>query len=118
MNCIFCKIINDDIPCYKVYEDDLVLAFLDVNPKANGHTLIVPKEHTLDVNSIDNNTLLHIIDVSKKISKILEEKLGIKGYSLVQNNGVLQEVKHFHLHVIPNEDNELINVEDVYKKIK
>lgn len=117
MDCIFCKIINGDIPCYKIYEDELVLAFLDINPLANGHTLILPKEHTLDINSIDNDTLTHIIEVSKKIAKKLEEKLNIKGYSLTQNNGILQEVKHFHLHVIPNKDDELLDVKEIYEKI-
>lgn len=119
MDCIFCKITNGDIPCYKIYEDDVVLAFLDVNPKANGHTLIIPKKHTLDVTTIDNDTLLHIFNVAKKISKILENKLGIKGYTLAQNNGKPQEVKHFHLHIIPVYENEekLIDVKEVYNKI-
>lgn len=119
MDCIFCKIINGDIPCYKIYEDDKVISFLDVNPKANGHTLVIPKEHTLDITTIDDDTLLHIFEVAKKISKILENKLSIKGYTLAQNNGKPQEVKHFHLHIIPVYENEeeLIDVKEVYKKI-
>ena len=119
MDCIFCKIVNGEIPCYKIYEDDKVISFLDVNPKANGHTLIVPKEHTLDITTIDNDTLLHIFDVAKNISKTLEEKLDIKGYTLAQNNGKPQEVKHFHLHIIPvyENDEELIDVKEVYEKI-
>lgn len=118
MDCIFCKIIHGDIPCYKVYEDDQVLAFLDINPKSNGHTLILPKEHTLDITTIDNELLLHIFDVAKDIAKLLEEKLNIKGYTLAQNNGKPQEVKHFHLHIIPAYDNEeLVSVEETYKKL-
>ena len=50
MDCIFCKIVKGDIPSYKIYEDDLIMAFLDVNPVFPGHTLIIPKEHTLDIN--------------------------------------------------------------------
>lgn len=120
MDCIFCKIVNGDIPCYKIYEDDVVISFLDVNPKVNGHTLIIPKNHTLDITTIDDNTLNHIFNVAKEISKLLEEKLNIKGYTLLQNNGKPQEVKHFHLHIIPvyENDEELVNVEDIYNKIK
>ena len=119
MDCISCKIINKEIPCYKIYEDDIVLAFLDVNPTSNGHTLIVPKEHTLDITTISNDTLMHIFECSKKISKLLEEKLGIKGFTLAQNNGISQEVKHFHLHIIPkyNENQALEEVSEIYKKI-
>ena len=119
MDCIFCKIINGDIPCYKIYEDDVVISFLDVNPKSNGHTLIVPKKHTKDITTIDDETLMHIFKCAKEISNLLESKLNIKGYTLVQNNGKPQEVKHFHLHIIPvyETDEELVNVEEIYNKI-
>lgn len=101
MDCIFCKIINGDIPCLKIYEDDLVLAFLDINPDSDGHTLIIPKKHFTDLNDIDLNTLTRINEVSKKLKKELEEKLGCDGISLLQNNGFVQEVKHYHLHLKP-----------------
>lgn len=119
MDCIFCKIINGEIPCYKVYEDDKVLCFLDISPKANGHTLVIPKEHTLDITTIDNDTLLYVYSIAKKIAKEYENKLGIKGYMLLQNNGKPQEVKHYHLHIIPvyENDEKLIDVKDVYEKI-
>lgn len=120
MNCLFCKIINGEIPSYKIYEDDIVYAFLDINPKSNGHTLIIPKKHTLDLYSIDNDTLLHVFDVARKLSKELTEKLGADGITLGQNNGDVQEVKHFHLHIMPyyksNENN--MKVEEVYNKLK
>ena len=101
MDCIFCKIINGEIPSYKIYEDDLVLAFLDINPDMDGHTLIIPKKHYRDLDDIDNDTLIHIFDVSRIIKKELEEKLGCNGLSLLQNNGEIQEVKHYHLHLKP-----------------
>lgn len=101
MNCIFCKIINGEIPCLKLYEDDLVLAFLDINPDSNGHTLIIPKKHFTDLDDIDIDTLARINEVSKKIKKMLEEKLGCDGVSLLQNNGLVQEVKHYHMHLKP-----------------
>ena len=119
MDCIFCKIINGEIPCYKVYEDDKVLCFLDINPIANGHTLVIPKEHTLDITTIDNDTLIHVYSIASKIAKVYEEKLGIKGYMLLQNNGEEQEVKHYHLHIIPDKskNNEILDVKDIYEKI-
>ena len=120
MDCIFCKIINGDIPSYKIYEDESVIAYLDINPKANGHALIVPKEHTLDIDTIDNETLMHIMDVARVLKKKLEEKLHTDGLMLVQNNGLPQEVKHYHLHLIPayKEEQEIIDVEETYKKIE
>ena len=118
MDCIFCKIINGDIPSYKVYEDDLVYAFLDINPDSPGHTLIIPKKHYQDLVSIDNETLLHIFDVARILKKKMEEKLNIDGLTLIQNNGDVQEVKHFHLHLKPYYNNKIdMDIEDVYKKI-
>ncbi|MBE6138335.1 MAG: HIT domain-containing protein [Firmicutes bacterium] len=129
MDCIFCKIINGDIPALKVYEDDLVLAFLDINPDTNGHTLIIPKKHFTDLDDIDLNTLTAINEVSKKLKKLLEEKLGCDGISLLQNNGLVQEVKHYHLHLKPCykdknsietiKHHELISdPKEIYKKLK
>ena len=118
MNCIFCKIIAGEIPSYKVYEDEKIMAFLDVNPYTPGHTLIVPKEHTLDIETISEDTLFYIMKSAKKIAKLITEKMGADGYTLVQNNGFVQEVKHFHLHVIPKyKENIEMDIEEVYKKI-
>ena len=101
MNCIFCKIINGEIPSYTVYEDEVVKVFLDINPSSNGHMLIIPKEHILDLDEMDSNTLSHIMKLAKKMKKLLEEKLNIDGLTLIQNNGVVQDVKHYHLHLKP-----------------
>ena len=101
MDCIFCKIASGEIPSYKVYEDDIVCAFLDANPDSDGHTLIIPKKHFTDLDDIDLETLNHINKTAKKIKKELEEKLGCIGLSLLQNNGSVQEVKHYHLHLKP-----------------
>ena len=118
MDCVFCKIIDGNIPCYKIYEDNNILAFLDVNPVSCGHTLIIPKKHTLDLLSIDNDILINIIDKAKDIANLLTDKLNADGFTLVQNNGIAQEVKHFHLHVIPKYNKKVtLNIEDVYKKI-
>lgn len=119
MDCIFCKIVKGEIPSYTVYEDDVVKAFLDASPDANGHTLIVPKKHYKDLFDIDNDTLIHIMDVARKLDKTLREKLNTDGLTLVQNNGLYQEVKHFHLHLKPQYKGNptKLKPEDVYKKI-
>lgn len=104
-DCIFCKIINGKIPCMKLYEDDIVLAYLDIAPDSDGHTLIIPKKHYKDIFDISNDTLFHIYNASKIIMKMLEKKLGCNGFSLIQNNGSVQEVKHYHLHIKPYYDN-------------
>ncbi len=129
MNCIFCDILNGKIDSYKIYEDDYVFAFLDINPDCDGHTLIIPKKHFKDLDDIDLNTLSKINEASKKIKKLLEEKLNCDGISLLQNNGEVQEVKHYHMHIKPYYSNkksiELIknekyisNVKEIYDKIK
>ena len=118
MDCIFCKIINGELPCYKVYEDDLIISFLDINPFGVGHTLVIPKEHTTDFNSIPTDTLNHLMNKSKDIANLLVNKLSADGYTLIQNNGCVQEVKHFHLHIIPKYDKEFsMDVKEAYEKI-
>ena len=120
MDCIFCKIINGDVPSYTLFEDDIVKVFLDVNPMYNGHTLIIPKKHYKDLDDIDLETLSHILMIAKKIKKELEEKLNCDGIILTQNNGNIQEVKHYHLHLIPSykETQNIVDIEEIYKKIK
>ena len=117
MDCIFCKIVNGDIPSYTVYEDDYVKCFLDINPIQSGHTLIVPKKHFVDVNDIDLDYLSKVNNASKIIVKLLNDKLNPAGIRLVQNNGCLQDVKHYHLHIIPEYKGRKSkkSVEDIYQ---
>ena len=98
---IFCKIANGDINSYTIYEDDIVKCFLDVNPMSNGHLLIVPKKHYLDLADIDIDVLTHIMTIAKQMKKRLEDRLHIDGLTLIQNSGEVEEVKHFHLHLKP-----------------
>lgn len=115
-NCIFCKIINNEIPSYTLYEDEMAKVFLDINPESPGHTLIIPKTHFVDINDISIETLNHISLISKKTTTLLKEKLNYDGLRLVQNNGVLEEVKHYHLHLIPfYQDGFSKSVEEVYE---
>ncbi len=120
MDCIFCKIVDGTLPSYKIYEDDKLLVFLDAFPSVYGHTLIVPKKHFQDLDDIDSEILNHIMNVSKKIKLMLEEKLNCDGMSIQQNNGDLQEVKHYHLHLKPyfKDKKELENIKSIYEKIK
>ena len=118
MDCVFCKIIKGELPSYKIYEDDMIIAFLDINPETPGHTLIIPKEHTLDFMSISDNVLNHLMDEARNVAKLVVEKMGAQGFTLIQNNGNVQEVKHFHLHIIPKYSRKKsMNIEKVYEKI-
>lgn len=117
---IFCKIINGEIPGKKVFEDDTVMVIMDVNPVSNGHCLIIPKVHYQNLYDIDIKTLNHILKIARDVSKILMERLSCDGITLVQNNGSVQEVKHFHLHLIPKyegKDKVDLSVDDVFHKI-
>ncbi len=101
-NCIFCKIINKELPSLKIYEDEIALAFLDINPVNMGHTLIVPKKHFENIHDLPEETATHIIKIAKKISIALK-KFGADGTNISINNGKAagQIIFHFHTHVIP-----------------
>lgn len=109
-DCIFCKIVNNEIPSNKIYEDDLVLAFLDINPMSKGHTLIIPKKHFKDVFEIEENYLERIILVAKKISKKMKDSIGADGVNFYHASGIHaeQSVFHFHLHVVPRRKDDAI----------
>ena len=102
-DCIFCKIVKGDIPCFKVYEDERVLAFEDVNPISEGHTLIIPKAHAENIWEISRQDLTAIHLASKKIADAINEVLNPAGVAVLQLNGrgVNQVVMHYHLHLIP-----------------
>lgn len=119
MECIFCKIAKNDMDAFTIYEDDIVKAFLDIHPDANGHTLIIPKKHFKDIDDIDEKTITHIMMVAKKLKKVIISTCGADGMTLIQNNGEVQEVKHFHLHLKPYYVNKVkkMKVEDVHHLI-
>ncbi len=104
-DCIFCKIINKEIPSYKVYEDDNVLAFLDIAPVNPGHTLVIPKKHYVNLEEISNEELAELMKVVKKIGKALKKGLGVSGYNVMENNDPVagQIIPHIHFHVIPRQ---------------
>jgi len=110
MECLFCKIIEGSIPSKTIYEDELVKVFLDINPNTNGHSLIIPKKHIVTVNELDNELISHILEVEKKMYKLLKEKLNIEGLTIIQNNELGQEIKHYHVHLIPRYKDDNFNI--------
>ena len=113
-DCIFCKIAKGEIDSRVIYEDEDIKAFLDVNPEKTGHTLIIPKKHYKDMDDIDIKVLTKIMTVAKDIKRLLEVKLNATGVKFVQNNGSLQEIKHFHLHLVTDSTKDL-SLDEVYE---
>lgn len=112
-SCIFCKIANGTIPCYKVYEDNYVIAFLDVNPASRGHTLVVCKEHFDSMVTCPKDILDKMFEVAQLIAQAQVAQLGATGANIITNVGKSagQSVKHFHVHVIPRYDNDGLKLE-------
>ncbi|WP_338969439.1 HIT family protein [Spiroplasma endosymbiont of Labia minor] len=102
-DCIFCKIVKGDIGSRKIYEDEKTLAFLDVMPNADGHTLVIPKKHFENLTDCDNDYLQAVINTKKIVAKMLLTKLKPSGINYVSNQGSIayQVVFHYHEHIIP-----------------
>ena len=102
-DCIFCKIVEGEIPCFKVYEDDRVLAFEDINPISEGHTLIITKKHARNLWEIPGEDLAAIHLASQKVGNAIRDALDPAGIAVLQLNGpgVNQVVMHYHLHLMP-----------------
>ena len=102
-DCIFCAIAGGEIPSFKVYEDDLVLAYLDINPFTKGHTLVIPKEHSTGLLDTPDETLAAIVARVKKVAAHLKDTLPCDGFNILQNNGAAagQTVMHLHFHIVP-----------------
>ena len=102
-NCIFCKIINKEIPSKMIYEDNDFYAMLDIAPATKGHVLILPKEHAATMLELSDDKLSKILVLAKKIIDAMKKVHGFTDYNIIQNNGRLagQTVDHYHLHLIP-----------------
>ena len=107
-DCIFCKIVKGEIPSFKVYEDDKVFAFEDINPVTEGHTLIIPKKHSKDLWEISGEDLTAIHLASQKVIHAIKTALNPIGVACLQLNGrgVNQVVMHYHLHLVPRSSTE------------
>lgn len=106
-DCLFCKIIKGELPSSTVYEDDKIKIIMNINPSTNGHLLILPKEHCVNIMDVNSNTVAHSIEVTRdKIYPLLKEKLNCEGLTLAENNELGQEIRHFHIHLIPRYPND------------
>lgn len=103
-NCIFCKIIKQEIPSYKIYEDEKVYAFLDISQATKGHTLVIPKQHVSDIFEYDEVLAADVFSRIPKISRSIEEAFPeMQGLNILNNNRELayQSVFHSHVHLVP-----------------
>ncbi|MEM0231402.1 MAG: HIT family protein [Candidatus Woesearchaeota archaeon] len=101
--CIFCNIANSSVKSEKVYEDEHCFAFLDINPVAKGHTLVIPKKHYTSILDIPESELSKLAFVIKKVTAAVIKGTGAEGANIVQNNGAAagQVINHIHFHIIP-----------------
>ena len=112
-SCLICQIISNNVPSYKVYEDDLILAVLDVNGSNPGHCFVMPKNHYPIIEQVPDLELLHLFAVANKISSSLFENLKTHGTNVFVANGIPagQTVAHFTINVIPRKENDGINLQ-------
>ncbi len=107
MECIFCKILEGNIPSYKVYEDKNVYAFLDITQGTKGHTLVIPKKHIKNIYELNEEVAEKIFKIIPKLAKALKATFNPIGINIISNNELpLQSVYHFHIHLIPRYEND------------
>ena len=106
MECIFCKIAKKEIEATIVFENDELLAFLDNDPINEGHILIIPKQHFLDIDEIPKKLACDIMELSQKIVKTIKTIYSPDGYSIMQNGGEFNDIGHFHFHIFPRYKND------------
>lgn len=128
-DCIFCKIIKGELPSRTIYEDDVIKIIMNINPATNGHLLVLPKEHMVNINDTTNEVINHSMNIIReKIYPLLKEKLNCKGLTISQNNELGQEIKHYHIHLTPRYDNDLLefnynknmlsDLDEIFNKLK
>jgi len=120
--CLFCKFAKHEIPCEIVFENEKVMALLDINPagELNGHTLIIPKKHFKDLTDIEETYLTEIIKTAQKLTKAILKATNAEGLNLIQNNGKAagQCIMHAHFHLIPRKHNDNIRIDENRRKTK
>jgi histidine triad (HIT) family protein len=112
MDCIFCKIINGEIPGYKLYEDEEIIAFLDAFPAGSGHTLVMPKAHYQDLSAVPEGLLQQIMGAAKRLVPAITQAVGAEGFNLFLNNGRAagQLIDHLHLHILPRSSGDGLHI--------
>jgi len=104
-DCVFCKVIAGAIPAAVVYEDEHALAFLDIQPAARYHTLVIPKRHFADAFEVPETEFRNVMGAAKQVINLYKKKLGIENLQVVINSGAQaqQEVSHLHVHIVPRQ---------------
>lgn len=131
MECIFCKIINGEIPSMKVYEDEDTMVFMDIAKDVDGHMVAIPKKHVNNILDCDIDTLNHLMKTVKKISNHCVDKCNYDGVNLLNASAKSagQSVPHFHIHIIPRKNNDEIDawpkfdganntIEEIFEKLR
>ena len=110
-NCIFCKIVKGEIHSYKIYENNKAIAFLDLNPLAKGHALVIPKKHYKNIFEVDTESLQGIALAIKEVANLQSKKLGLDGLNIFQANKAIagQTIFHLHFHLVPRYEGDSIN---------
>ena len=127
-DCIFCKIIKNELPSKTIYEDDLIKVIMNINPTTNGHLLVLPKTHYENILDINEDVVMHSFKVIReKLYPLLKEKLNCQGLTISENNFLGQEIKHFHIHLTPRYENDLVDfnynkellndIDEIYSKL-
>ncbi len=108
MDCVFCKIVKGDIPSYKIYENEHVFAFLDINPVNKGHALVTPKEHAKDLFEVSEESYIETQKAVRLLAPEIKDAVGACGVNIMQNNLPCagQVVEHLHVHIIPRFKND------------
>lgn len=116
-NCVFCKIIGNEIPSSTLYEDENFMAIMDISPANKGHVIILSKSHIKDVFELDENSAKNAMVVVKKLANAIKKELGCDGLNVLQNNGVAagQTVFHYHIHLIPRFNDDTVKIEWINK---
>ena len=121
MDCVFCEIIAGKKDCFKIYEDENAIAFLDINPVVEGHTLVMPKRHVERLEDLSDEEAVFVFRAIKRVVDLLLKKLQADGYNVVVNVGRIagQEIFHLHFHIFPRKRESFRsgNLEEVYRKI-
>ncbi len=101
--CLFCKIVAGDLPSTKIFENDAVIAIMDISPWTKGHCLVIPKAHSANIFEIKDEDAAEVIKAAKTLATAIKSGLGSDGLNLLQSNGhaAWQTVDHFHVHLIP-----------------
>lgn len=107
-SCVFCKIVAGEIPAQRVFEDDAVLAFLDIGPLAEGHLLVIPKPHYVTLDEMSPDAVAAVTGRLPGLARAVLRVTGASGYNILQNNGRVsgQAVFHVHFHIIPRREND------------